>query len=284
VDRFDGTDETEERATNGKLYKKLFDRAVEQARKAAATKDSKKDKREATGAKREPTAAEKKARAEERRRQLDRNLAAWRTDWLRMLVAPRLNFSREAQVSNKLLLWLATNGDQWRSDRREVLDRVLGVAKHSGGKAAWTKLHNSDDAGQVHDWLLALCRGLFWDDAKNEARQEIDADIVEDLSAELEIDLAAAWEANDPDGKHQACAGPLTRRLYELHQLDELQDLAKGLGVETHGLGKTQLVDRLVGAPSLRRLALPKCIRPVKGPKAQGKKMAGKKKGARCTS
>jgi ParB/RepB/Spo0J family partition protein len=275
-------------ATNAELYDKhqlplVIEKA--KAKKRGDVGASSKDK----GSKGEPTAAEKKAKAKEQERILEQRVDKWRHRLLRNLVAEELKRLPTFSWQHlKLLLWLTTQPQFSYSDEA-ALDLQGTVVASAGQRAdeyvnsedAWNAMHAkyyerkgySDQRAGLEDISRQLLQKLFRTDPKNPDYQIIPLEVIEGAASDLSIDLADAWRKL----QHASDQTEL-ETLFELYSTDQLDELAKELGVSLANAGKKSAkVKVFVGsAKAGRLLKMPKSIKPL--PTAEPAAAGGKKK------
>lgn len=271
----------EERATNVKLWEKLqaahvASLAEKQAgRKAPANGKPAGKARPLTPAQQKAAAAEEKRKATERAALFRKRLYEWKIDWLRYLIYRGL-VECDADTVTRVLLYLAACPEPWGvlsgvGSTARMGDRERNLVGHIGGcgtsvpkratlhgrhdeLAGLAELDNSDAGAYVARNFAASC---FWDANAGQADPQVPAHDVETLAEFLCIDLAAAWKAEQ--------AGSLSEAYWNLHNKDQLGELAKELDVRFQlGWPKPHIVKALLSAT---KLPLPKEILKVKRPR-----------------
>jgi hypothetical protein len=254
----------QERALNTKLWDKLQVTAIKaqikQAKKQTKAKGASKEK------KRKPTAAEQKRQKEEAARRLKSAVHDWRIRWLRWALASVLDGRCENGQHwhvHKLLLRLFV-GDfacLFRS-HREAADtaarRLCGV-----GRNVWTL-----DETQTHALACETMKALLWPSTGLDRRDQrnLPEELIESLAREVELDEARVWEDMQAeavvgeDSQWSKLAGEMFASFFQLHTIEQLQDLAKELRVPTAGRGgKAALVEAFADADKV--LPLPKSLK-----------------------
>jgi ParB family transcriptional regulator, chromosome partitioning protein len=246
-----------EEAQQAADYAKQF--RIDEARKKA---DKRNKKSSATQPGESPAAAAK--RSDE---QFAKRLAAWKTDWLRVLCAERLEEKDNDRLAGMFFLAMALEHDVWHhhDDLEDVAERA-GAMKVGGAGSIYEKVRTAATAVELDDLHVQFARGLLIHLEDGQPRQCVDHDDVEDLAKELELlaDLDAIWRKNQ--------AGPLSEAYWSLHTKDQLERLAEELCVEFRGTSKAAMVDQLLETQELR---LPLEL----GGKQPGAKKASKRKG-----
>lgn len=256
----------EERATNTELWEKL------QRKHEAALDDKKEAKKEkaSKAPEKKLSPAEVKRKEKERGEEIAKRLEIFRIDWLRLLIARRLPGQHTAMT--RLVLYAIAGGSvagpAW--DCREGFSQLFARAtpghkrKERFGYDPW-----EDIRGCSERKLSELSRDFvvsWFVDAEGEPMQCVPDRVVEDLAAELSIDLREEWQVHK--------AGTLTERYWNLHDKAGLEKLCQELDVFVKpSATKSQIVKQLLGQGQLK---LPKELAGKQAggdrPQATGKK------------
>jgi ParB/RepB/Spo0J family partition protein len=175
---------------------------------------------------------------------LQARVDAWRAGWLRDLVATRLG--EFPLVVTRLLLLVAARvgcGDADASARR-ALSASMGVAGEAAADAYCSRLETS--AGQqLSDVALSFLRSLLVETGPG---APITDELVEVIAGQMRIDLGHEWQQFDPtaEGKRQRMAGRHTRAFLDLHDDDQLAELARTWGFQVRRRDREPLIDRIL--------------------------------------
>jgi len=286
---------TEERATNMVLYQKLFEVAVKAGRqkvKAREEKGTKGAKKGAGEKARTLTLAESKKRDRELAEQFTKRLQRWKCDWLAWLIAPRLNGSRDAAVTWRLMLYVATSECEWGVEgatsadergRREAFVEAIEHKKPKGwngsaigeGQKLFAAIHAAVDPVAPVLPALDFLRALLWDAKENAPARLLPGYAIEWAAADLGVDLAAEWRK--PGASGQAFAGPLTESYLEWHSKEQLADLGQEWGVFVDaGKPKATIIAQLLAGAAARPLPRELAAIAPKTAKAPAKKAKAK--------
>lgn len=237
-----------ERVANGEAYEAIWQAHIAKAKERDAKKAAKAGKAPAAGGKAgEPELSARVIAERERAKaeQFARRLYAVKIDWLQYLIACELEGypSTHAALIQRVLLYIATSSlTTCSAATREALGKLavhlavpeakpkksgygLDTWPHLAGLAGSSALH-MEQAELVTQTFVASMVWINETDAKQCHREPgaqnlLPVPVIEDMAAEMGIDLAAAWKAD--------MMGPLTERYFGIHSKDQLAALAKEL-------------------------------------------------------
>lgn len=269
--------ETRQLATHWQLYDKLQWPEVkkhfaEHGRKTAAKKAANKSAKKAL------TPEQQKERDKQADELLARHVAAWRSDWLRRLVADQL--ATDLPLRERVMLLIAANCiDVWSNDTDEAMCEA--VAKYQPVKSQYAK----NSSAHVYDVIaaagrstqaltaatIALCQSKLCAEDDDWRYSSIEREMIDELAVFAGIDLAQCWQILQV-GNQRAVAHQQMRleALYRLHNSRQLDALGKELGVHVADAKSTDAKVQLLMTRE-RLLKLPKCIAPLPKPKASRK-------------
>jgi ParB family transcriptional regulator, chromosome partitioning protein len=211
---------------------------IDEARKRA----EKRNKKAAAGKPGESPAAV----AERKDEQFAKRLAAWKTDWLRVLCAERLEEKDNARLAGMFFLAMSLEYQVWQHhDQLEDVAECAGAMKLGHG-SIYEMVRQAATCVELEDLHVQFARGLLIDLEDGQPRQWVDHDDVEDLAKELELpaDLEAIWRKDQ--------AGKLSEAYWSLHTKEQLEQLADELCIEFRGTSKAAMVDQLLETHELR--------------------------------
>jgi ParB family chromosome partitioning protein len=218
-----------DRATNTKLFDQLW--KAHEAKKSSDDDDEKPSGGKKGEKKLTPT--QLKERSKKRSEQFRNRMRAWKANWLRWLIAQRLE-KRGAQADDvtmfRVLLFAARRGTSGFGLTNKALfkaiEQITGKKPRSvwndcGGET-WNAVMLAED-GELADIALAFARHLFWAKIDNQEQPiaGLDDREVFSLAKHLKLNLAKEWKANQ--------AGPLTEAFYQLHDTEPLRALCREL-------------------------------------------------------
>jgi ParB family transcriptional regulator, chromosome partitioning protein len=211
---------------------------IDEARKRA----EKRNKKAAAGKPGESPAAV----AERKDEQFAKRLAAWKTDWLRVLCAERLEEKDNARLAGMFFLAMSLESHVWQHhDQFGDVAECAGAMKLGHG-SIYEMVRQAATCVELEDLHVQFARGLLIDLEDGQPRQCVDHDDVEDLAKELELpaDLEAIWRKDQ--------AGKLSEAYWSLHTKEQLEQLADELCIEFRGTSKAAMVDQLLETHELR--------------------------------
>lgn len=275
--------EVEERAFNKTLWQQLQDKHAAEVAKKADKKDDRKSKAD----KDKPlTPAQQKAKEKKLAEQFANRLDEWKADWLRMLVAAKLQPGH--WVTYKFALYFLAGGSESAmrfrasAELADVLDNFPTTGRGKKSKRSYDGWGASDDelfdsisepaiaADNLPAVMCELLKRWLVDRDESlgpaEPQKFVPLPVLEQLCKDLQIDLAAAWKVDR--------AGELTEAYFRLHTTEQLRTLASELrctipATATKG-GAVNLLMLEEGLP------LPKELQPrkAKGPASHDQRKA----------
>ena len=272
VQEFTVSKETERLATNWKLYDELQLPAIKKHLEQKKTKTAAKKGRDKP-AKKALTPAEQKKRDADADEQLGKHFAAWRHDWLRWLVAERLD--SDGPLRERVLMALALHEFPTGPEADEAVEAAVGkylkTKTASWGYSAIAAAERSTQA--LCAAQVAICYASLTQTDQNWRYPSIDHGTIDELAVFIGLDLAAAWEhLQKPSVPKEPLIDRLGRleELFQLHNSRQLDALGKELGVHVaDARSKDAKVNILMSRDRL--LKLPKCIAPLPAAKAARK-------------
>lgn len=268
----------ERRAANVRLWDKLQaeymasrDAAAEKKAEKAAAKKKQAKAKDLSLAEKKAAAAEEKRKAKERQKVFQKRLYEWHLNWLRYLIAARLRLGAAMQE----LLVIATYFTDLHHPcgfqplaglkdacKAEAPDVTVNTKKSWFGvqvDAMGTLVQLGED--EIEPVLGQTMAQWFWCQKDGPVAVASAADL-EPLATYLAIDQTGAWRLDQ--------AGPLSAAYWNLHNKEQLLELAKELGVEVEAAAKkTTLVDAFMARNDVEvePLAMPAEITSIKKPK-----------------
>lgn len=245
----DKSDRMVERCFDVKQWQILQAAAKNNAAKKAADKSSRSGATGSASANRTP--AEQRKIDQQRAEQLQERVLAWRHDWLKQLIANRLE---QCPLIVMLIRTMSTRV-RFHDVHYDTRDHVWGTLADM-------------TAEQLADYDRNHAIAIIADEEKNAKYPRLSRSHVDDLARMAGIDVAAEWSAMQQGTK------PVEfETFFWLHDKTQLEKLAGELKVNVVGLDtKKKLVTMLTSQP--RTLPLPKSIATLK---PAAKKPRGKK-------
>ncbi|MBL9125904.1 MAG: ParB/RepB/Spo0J family partition protein [Planctomycetaceae bacterium] len=213
---------------------------IDEARKKAEKRAAK-----IAAAKPGESSAETASRRDE---QFRKRLAAWRTDWLRVLCAERMKEPDNARIAEIFFLAMVQEPFVWeKSDPFEqIVDRIPTAPKGGWGSGSlYERVRACATAVELDELRITMACSLLVDE-DNDPLQLVEHGDVEDLADELELlpDLEAIWMAKQ--------AGDLSEAYWALHTKEQLEALGEELRVEFRETSKKGMVEQLVETLGLK--------------------------------
>jgi len=283
-------------ATNKDLLGKLTvaraaKATVEQAAKAGAEPEGATERgRDGAKEKRQPSPAEEKAKAKEAEERLALNIRAWRHEWLKELIAARME--DQDWVATKFLCWLLTQFGRYGFGVPEVL--AATIAQMAGSKrpaAGWElidslKLHSFSPATirqsqtyqrsfQLDEVLKIVCRVVLSTADSDPRFPRVPYEVADGLARDYGIDLAAEWiglQNSRLMGKNPG-AEARVEALYQLHTTAQLDSLGDARGVYVRDAATKKIKVQLLTG---KLIELPACVAPVAAAVAPQKRKGAK--------
>lgn len=194
--------------------------------------------------------------------QFARRLAAWKTDWLRVLCAQRLKEDDNAQIAETFFLAMVLEPDVWeRRDGLTTICRRLKASSILNSLSEYERVRRAAALAGLDELRIEFARSLLVDEV-GQPRQIVEPDDVDDLANALELpaDLEAIWDENQ--------AGDLSEAYWSLHNVEQLEALGEELGIEWRAKGKKGMVTQLLESANLK---LPAELGGAKKSKRKGK-------------
>lgn len=258
-------------ATNIDLYDQLWKAALAAAEKKGAEKETERSAAESSS--RDLSPEEKAKRARQQREQLELRIKSWRHAWLASIVAPKL--TREDIM--RLLAWcilrvreypVANYGD-WERQLMEEIYAAGGKANYQEAAGHWRAIAEAGRAPNkktLDEALGDFCSAILLQPDRDRKTPFIPYEVVIDLADRYGVDLDAEWLA-----LQRPAPSPLLEQFFAIFSSDQLQDLAKELGVNLVGRKKRWAMAAAFVSPQ-KLLQLPKCLRLPEGQRKGGKK------------
>jgi len=206
--------------------------------------------------------AEAKRKEKERAEKLERRIAVWRHNFLRVLVSE--NLLPNPFIAWGFAIWAATTAREYSGRLCDVIEQLHCDDRYLPGPGSyrtdrvWQMLQLPDSEESLEQCLVVAASRLLWEqDVDDPFYVRVPEQIVNKLARDLDLKIADGWEMA---GTREPPYYDLARDFVALHGKEQLEKLGGEFGIEFAGGKKSEMVEEFMQRHCEKRLPLPKSL------------------------